>query len=621
MTRLFLLFLLLLPAAARAENIVYPADANVVDVSRPPYNAPRDGRGDATGAIQQALNAVTGKRRLLYFPNGTYLLTKTLTVPLADAQGHTQYGFTNLQGQSRDGVVLRLRDGTFPDPAHPQPVLTFGRHGSADWFDSSVRSLTIRTGRGNAGAIALQFFTNNEGCARDLSLISEDGAGVCGLDLAYNDMNGPLLVKNVLVRGFALGVHMGCTVNSQTLEHIRVEGQSRAGVQNDGQMVSLRGLRSVNAVPALVHTGGLLCLLDARLQGIGAAAKTPAIVSTSDLYVRGLHTAGYARALEQATGPDLAEWTSKPAVSLFPSPPHALNLPVRETPTVPDDPPGQWDSPTHHGAKIGTTEDISGAMQAAIDGGATTVYLPTGDWHFAHTVHLRGRVRRLVGLDSYLIPDEPLNSQDAPLFQIDAGAAKTLSIEGLAFGFGNKRVTAFGNASPGTVVIKDVIAPVGWAYRNTPGAGPLFLEDTCLHVEISRETVWARQMNEETEGVHIRNSGGTLWILGLKTERGGTLILTEGGGRTQLDGGLSYTTTKGSLAPMLVNDQSRVSATLGEVCYSGDPFVTILRETRGGAARTLPRTDPAYRQRLVLYAGQGERLPPPKIRAILRHHR
>ena len=598
---LFLPLFLALPAALRAENIVYPADAGVVDVTQAPYYAPRDGRADATEAIQRAINDYTGKRRLIYFPNGIYLITKTLTLPLTGAQGHTQYGNTNFQGQSRAGVVLRLRDRTFPDAARPQPVLTSGRHGSADWFDNSIRNLTIDTGKGNAGAVGLQFFTNNEGCARDLTIQSQDGAGVCGLDLAYNDMNGPLLVQNLTVRGFSLGVHMGNTVNSQTLEHVRVEGQSRAGVQNDGQMVSLRDLRSVNRVPAVVNTGGLLCLVGASLQGQGATAQGAAVVSTGDLYARGIHTRGYARALDKAAGPDLAEWTSKPPVRLFPSPPHALGLPIRETPSAPDDPLSQWDSPTRHGAKKGSTDDISGAMQAAIDSGATTVYLPTGDWHFAQTVHVRGNVRRILGLDSYLVADDPLNSSDAPLFQIDGGTPKTVVFEGIDFGFGNKKVYAFQNNSPQTVVLRDIL---GWAYRNKPGAGPLFLDDVCMHCEFDRETVWARQLNEETEGVHLRNTGGTLWILGLKTERGGTLILTNGGGRTQLDGGLSYTTTAGKLAPMFVNDDSAVSVTLGEVCYSGDPFTTILSETRSGRTKTLSRTDPAYGQRLALYSGR-----------------
>ena len=602
-----LLLLTLTSAALRAENVVYPADANVVDVTKAPYGAKGDGKTDDTAALQHALTDVTGKRRLLYFPNGTYLVSQTLTIPLNDAEGHTQYGFTNLQGQSRAGAILKLKDRTFTDPAHPQPVLTSGRHGSADWFDSSLKNLTIDTGRGNPGAVGVQFFTNNEGCARDLTIQSGDAQGVCGLDLAYNDMNGPLLVRNVSVQGFGIGIHAGNTVNSQTFEHIKLTGQGKAGLQNDGQMLSVRGLRSASLVPAVVNNSGMLCLLDADMQGMGAgAARVPAVLSKGDLYARSLRSHGYARALETLAGPNVKEWTSRPVVRLFDSPPRALGLPVRETPGVPWDPPAQWDSPTHHGAKPGGDQDISGPMQAAIDSGATTIYLPSGVWHFAHTVHVRGKVRRIVGLDSYIVADEPLNSQDAPLFQIEPGAAPTVVFEGLDFGFGNKKVYSFQNDSRGTVVIKDTL---GWGYRNRPGAGPLFLDDVCMHVETDKEAIWARQLNEETQGLHLRNTGGTLWILGLKTERGGTLVETTGGGKTEVLGGLCYTTTAGKLAPMFAAVDSAMSVTLGEVCYSGDPYEIIVRQTRRGMAKEFPAASPDYKSRLVLYAGGANAAP------------
>ncbi|MBV9850876.1 MAG: hypothetical protein JO250_14485 [Armatimonadetes bacterium] len=598
----------LCPVRLAAENITYPADAGVVNITQAPYNVVPDGKTDVTAAIQRAINDNTGKRTLIYFPNGTYLISATLTIPLTDAQGHTQYGFTNLQGQSRDGVILRLRDHTFTDPARPQPVLTSGRHGSADWFNNAESHFTVDTGRGNAGAIGLQFFSNNEGCLRDVTIRSQDGAGVCGLDLAYNDMNGPLLVKNVAVRGFDFGIRTGHTVNSQTLEHVQVQGQGVAGFLNDGQCIAVRDLVSVNAVPAVVNRGKLLALIDSTLTGTGMASALPAVSNAGGLFARDIDTSGYKRAIDTTdggqagvTGPRVAEFVSQPVVSLFPSPPRSLGLPVRETPDVPWDDPKTWDGPTRHGAKH-DDPDISAALQAAIDSGATTVYIPAGDWRIGHTVHIRGNVRRLIGLDPYLIPVDPVNSLDAPLFQFDGGRQKTVVMEGLDFGFGNKRVYAFQDNSPQTVVLKDLL---GWEYRNRPNAGPLFLEDVVggpFHFD--RQTVWARQLNQESEGTHVSNAGGQLWILGYKTERGGTLIDTEGGGQTELLGGLCYTTTAGKLAPMFVNADSSVSATMGEVCYDGDPYATILRETRGGVTQTLPASDPGYAgQRLVLYAG------------------
>jgi hypothetical protein len=118
--------------------------------------------------------------------------------------------------------------------------------------------------------------------------------------------------------------------------------------------------------------------------------------------------------------------------------------------------------------------------------------------------------------------------------------------------------------------------------------GDVFLEDVVGdNFRFRKQRIWARQLNIENEGTHLTNDGGDLWILGYKTERGGTLVKTIGGGRTELLGGLSYTTTAGKLAPMFVNEESSLWAFFGEICFNGDPFTTIIRETRGGETKTL----------------------------------
>ena len=55
--------------------------------------------------------------------------------------------------------------------------------------------------------------------------------------------------------------------------------------------------------------------------------------------------------------------------------------------------------------------------------------------------------------------------------------------------------------------------------------------------------------------------------------------------------GFSYTTTAGKLAPMLVTEDSSVFAFFGEVCFNGDPFTTLVRETRQNQTRTLSATN------------------------------
>ena len=59
------------------ENIVFPADSGIIDVTAAPYFAKGDGVSDDTRAIQAALRD-NMKGGILYFPNGTYLVSTTL---------------------------------------------------------------------------------------------------------------------------------------------------------------------------------------------------------------------------------------------------------------------------------------------------------------------------------------------------------------------------------------------------------------------------------------------------------------------------------------------------------------------------------------------------------------
>ena len=79
-------FLVVWLAAASAEDIRFPADAGVIDVTRPPYRASGDGRTDDTTAIQQALYDYPAKNRIIYLPNGTYLVSDTLRWGPKDAR-------------------------------------------------------------------------------------------------------------------------------------------------------------------------------------------------------------------------------------------------------------------------------------------------------------------------------------------------------------------------------------------------------------------------------------------------------------------------------------------------------------------------------------------------------
>lgn len=578
----------------------YPPTSFVIDVTQAPYSAKGDGITDDTAALQRALNENVGHHRAVYFPKGTYLVSRTLTWP-KKWNGRDNWGFTILRGQHRDLATLKLKDETFTNAAKPQAIMWCGGFGSADWFHNYVEGLTFDVGTNNPGAIALQFYSNNSGAVRDCRFIASPGSGVTGLDLEHRDMNGPLLVKNCEVIGFRKGIATARSVNGQTLEHVTLRGQTEFGLDNAGQSVSVRGLISDNAVPA-VRSYGVLTLIDSRFTGHGDTSNAPAIINYNGgrMFIRDVATTGYGRALgDVATpdfaaafrvtgtdkpgslGPEIREYSSHKSTSPFGSVSGSLRLPVKETPNVPFDAPATWANVDGFGADPTGNKDSSEAFQKAFDSGATTVFLP-GSYNLRSTVLIRGPVRRIVGLGGMI----NYGKGNKPDLRLGDGVSPIVVFEHLSHVHGGLEID-----TRRTVVIRSV-QDCTLSFTAKAEGSELFMEDFVTHgLNLRRQKAWARQLNIENEGTHLTNDGGDLWILGYKTERGGTLLDSRNGARSEVLGNFSYTTTAGKLAPMFVTTDSSVFAFFNEVCYSGDPFAVLIRETRGGVTRKIKRGD------------------------------
>ena len=600
---------------AAQQNIVFPDDANIINVKAAPYLAKGDGVTDDTEAVRKAFNS-TG---LIYFPNGTYLVSAGFEPPRRKGKVPSR---RVLQGQSTAGTVIKIKDNTaaFGDTSKPLGLFKMS-YAPEQAFRNGVRNLTIDTGKGNPGAIGMQFYASNQGGMHHVVIRSGDGQGRIGLDLNFSGNNGPLLVKDIRVSGFDVGIDGG-SGHLNTFEHVLVENQNKIGFYAQSYAF-VRGFESKqkHPIPAVLTKGhSLVTLIDATCEGEGAAAV---VAGGESVLVRNLRTVGYDAAIRRGEnitkGPRVAEWTAQPVNTLFPSPPRSLGLPIKETPEVPWDDPKTWANVLKFGPPRDNTKkkrdafDITENFQKAIDSGATTIYFPRltntdGDkdkYHLSGTVFVRGNVRRIIGMENEFrepvgaIESKNEAAHDASLGKdipgrivVEKGAAPVVVIERFDSIYGDFSIE---NRSPRTLVVSSGFAQ---SISLLPGAGDLFVEDLCFaYLDINGQNVWMRQANMEASYLstvdkprpNVRQNGGTLWVHGLKTEQNRTKLWVKNGAAEY---SAFILANRGSNPlPMFEAIDSRLSVSIAEDVLRKSPFAVAVRETRGTQTRDLKHED------------------------------
>ena len=611
------LVILILATVASAQHTVFPADPRaMIDVKRD-CGAKGDGVADDTDALQAAIERVGGKdyTRFVHLPAGTYRITRTLVFrPPGTGKEGSMVG-PWLFGQGRDRTAIRLSDGAegFGDPAKPREVIRGvsrpdGARMNADFFDRTVADLTIDTGD-NAGAVGIKYYSNNTGLMHNVLV---RGRGVCGIDLGFNDQNGPCLIQDVEVNGFAVGIRTGHILNSQTLSRVTIRGARQVGLLHRGQVLAVEGLR-VTGSPLAIDSGGngVLVLIDSDLQATaGAAAEGPAVkLEKGHLYGARVKTQGFASAIASAAapggnaaGPVVAEYCSHPAEVLGDGTPKTglLLTPPREPvvpmPTKADD----WVCANDFGAKAGDETDDAEAIQKAVDEaarrGATAVYLLGGkrgdpNWYWMKKdVRLHGSVRRIMGFGFVRILGGSTKEANYPenlakfVVDDDPGGAKVVAFEHLQVfspwpSFGVEAL-----AKDRTVVCRTM----GGTTIARPGT-TVFMTNCVGHCyQQAGSTVWARQWNTERGpekvGVNTRNDGGQLWVLGMKTEASSTKLATLNGGRSEVLGVHNYNTSGSKDETPFFQVDGGVLSVAGyrEVCFVGKWWKVPVLATLGG---------------------------------------
>ena len=591
---------------ALAENIVFPSgpDAGVINV-KTAFGAAGDGVADDTVAINAAIASHAGTfGRVLYFPNGTYLVSDTISPGTLVSKGK---GLT-LQGQSQAGAILRLKDNAagFTDAATSKPMIASytGTAVNNQAFGNNFFNLTIDTGSGNAGAIGLSYITNNYGSIRDVTVRSSDvnRIGLTGL-LMGKAWPGPGMIRNVTVDGFNYGIALYNAEYSMTFERIVLRNQKTAGILNSGNVVSLHQLTSTNTVPALIGTAGSLSVILAADCTGGGAARSAFEITGGKCLLHHITTSGYQSAVKNSgslvSGADQVDYVNNAVLSQFPSPPVTLGLPIEDTPEVAWDDLSKWASVTSYGAVPDNGASDTAAIQAAIDNsaGKTTLYFPRGRYHLSGTVFIRNGIKRIYGAGSALFFTSGFYSQSVPAFQFESGTAPVCVFELFVTEYpaATANFTLVKHHCASAIVLRNLAINAGQSYTSTAGSGPLFVEDVAGNSwQINQQSAWMRQVNPEAPRGYTKivNNGGRLWILGLKTEKDDNVITSTNGAATEVLGGLLYpagTVDAGKIA--FINTGSALSVSIAASSYAaGNLYTNWVQETRSGTTLTLPTT-------------------------------
>ncbi|MGI4789575.1 MAG: glycosyl hydrolase family 28-related protein [Janthinobacterium lividum] len=627
-------------------NVTFPATllfqngGPVIDIQHPPEAGMRAAKGDGvtddTAAFQDVWDLL--KRQFqthgpwgpdnsfyVYLPRGTYKVSDTL-IYRGETIGsyptwNSKFDINHVHfiGQDRDHTIIRLADhcAGFQDSAHPKIVLAFQHPNTVfnnvpggNW----LRNLTIDTGRGNPGAVALFFQGANNTDMQGVTLRSEDGQGRCGLLLKQGSVQG--YYADITIQGFQCGIIY--TINGEAdvaLEYLTLRGQTEAGILQSRGDLSLRRILSVQAagVPALKMDGAgpQTVLIDSQLRAAGntgagntgagntgAGNNGPAIDMTTGtnqcLFVRNVWTAGYAPAIRKA-GVDVVrthhvdEYVSYPAKTLTGNQTaRSLRLPIADTPQVPwYDPATQW-----------AVVDDYPSVQAALDSGRPVVCFKQRHYKLTGDVFVPATVQVVNGMASTV---------DGVTFVVNRPSAAPLLFQD-------------SNLPIRVMARRDVIQRCsGGALANPNGLPVTFylenVNDDASGDDFCRpgSRVFARQIDiEYGSGNQIVSNGGALWIFGFKTENmHATPFTVKNGGSLEILGGYCNQTNApppDQQNPILHNDDGRASATLST--NLGGPFLHAVLETRDGFSVIIPNTD--YPKRgdeynmdyvLPLYAG------------------
>ncbi len=628
----------------------YPDNLRIiVDVTKPPYCADNTGKTDCTEALIRAYNDLiledvaafkktfaqvkaapddqdtyigfqTRKTRagkfnvsysenlplakIMYFPNGTYLVSDTIIYRTRESRKHHGGKFNfelnrniHFEGESREGAIIRLQDHAKGfEYGQIRPIISFilrpetvAEHVANNAMLNSVKDLTIDCGVGNGGAVGIKYYANNTGMISNVTIRSSDPDhdGFAGLLMTGGCIGD---IRDVEIDGFDYGVLI--TKGERELyERVLFKNQKICSCFAIQANAVFKDIQNQAVVPTFnCDAVSFVTASFIRVQGITQSVGQFVYCRDTDKTEFPVHRLSHSNEVK-----------------------NTLGLPLEDVPryTYPD--VSKWVGVEDFGAVGDGLTDCTAAIQNAMNSGAEIVYFNQGQYLITDEIRVPQSVRMIDFCFCDLVAGQKLREGSTlGAFVIDEDGDQPLFMAN-AFTW-EKFYGMFHfvrHSAKRDLVLRDVHLQTACVYRNTVGGSRVFLENVActtgdfsewyfyrredrvpiysenIPFEFHGQRVFARNINPERADLEILNDGGDLVILGVYCEGPGTVVKTVNGGRTEVMTFVAAAGADNPDKPIFVNENSDVSAVSGWIFGAPRVYPTVVREFQNGVTRDL----------------------------------
>lgn len=557
----------------------YPKECkNILDVTRPPYNADNTGKTDCTKALIQAFDDIlkdcvtelekTRKKlyelsgglkydahigqesgrvwdgsmtvtfpeflpdaRIIYFPKGIYRISDTITYSLKNINTNQWESYKcelcrniHILGEDKAETIIKLDDNSIGFDKELKPVISFN---TAEQFYTdkestncamlnTLKDITIDCGNGNDKSVGVFYSSSNLGRIENVNVITNSGH--CGI---YFCMGTEGVFRNIKISGFDYGFDSIYT-SPVILENIDVSENKIAGMIGKNVGITVKNYNSGNIVGFELKksTCGRYFFYDENITYTGD--------ETGNIIIR------------------------KPKNTLLKNKP----LPTKTVTNYDKD----YAIVDDFGAVGDGTTDSTIAIQAAMNSGKSIILFGLGQYLITNTIKIPKSVKIIDFMYGNLSSGiELITGELDAMFDICDESDDVLFIENLLtheqmYGYAR----AFKHSAKRDIVFSDICTSFNTMYFNTVGGSNVYI-DNCfmttgsyawdgwlkrgykpvfaaiLPYEFHSQKVYANNLNIERGQTELLNDNSEIYIDGYKTEGPGCMLKSINGGKTQIN--------------------------------------------------------------------------------------